>query len=99
MARYLLDTNILSELVRYPQGRVAECIAQMGEKAVCTSLIVASELRFAAAKKMLPRSPHRLKPSRQRWTTTHSSLLLTGNTPSCAFILKGPARLSGQTTC
>ncbi|MDP2267410.1 MAG: type II toxin-antitoxin system VapC family toxin [Thiobacillus sp.] len=51
MPRYLLDTNILSDLVRHPQGRIAECIAQMGEKAVCTSMIVASELRFGAAKR------------------------------------------------
>ena len=48
---YLLDTNILSDLVRYPQGRVAQRIAHVGETAVCTSMIVASELRFGAAKK------------------------------------------------
>jgi len=48
---YLLDTNILSDLVRYPQGRIAQRIAHVGEKAVCTSMIVASELRFGAAKK------------------------------------------------
>ena len=48
---YLLDTNILSDLVRYPQGRIAQCIAQVGEKAICTSVVVASELRFGAARK------------------------------------------------
>ena len=47
----MLDTNILSDLVRYPQGRIAQRIAQVGEKAVCTSIVVASELRFGAAKK------------------------------------------------
>ena len=51
MRRYLLDTNILSDLVRHPQGRIATCIAQVGEKSVCTSMIVASELRFGAAKR------------------------------------------------
>lgn len=51
MPRYLLDTNILSDLVRHPQGRIATCIAQVGERAVCTSMIVASELRFGAAKR------------------------------------------------
>ena len=49
--RYLLDTNILSELVRQPRGRVAEAIARVGETAVCTSIIVAAELRFGAARK------------------------------------------------
>lgn len=51
MPRYLLDTNILSDLVRHPQGRIASRIAQLGEISVCTSIIVASELRFGAAKR------------------------------------------------
>lgn len=55
MPLYLLDTNILSDLVRNPQGRVAACIAQVGEKSVCTSVVVASELRFGAVKRNAPR--------------------------------------------
>ncbi|MCS6785530.1 MAG: type II toxin-antitoxin system VapC family toxin [Thiobacillaceae bacterium] len=55
MRRYLLDTNILSNLVRFPQGRVAQRIAAVGEAAVCTSMIVAAELRFGAAKRDSPR--------------------------------------------
>lgn len=53
--RFLLDTNILSDLVRHPQGVVAKRIAELGEEAVCTSIVVASELRFGAAKKNAPR--------------------------------------------
>lgn len=53
--RYLLDTNILSDLVRNPHGGVAEKIAAVGEAAVCTSIIVAGELRFGAVKRNLPR--------------------------------------------
>lgn len=49
--RYLLDTNIVSDLVRQPQGRVAQRIRQVGEANVCTSIVVAAELRFGAAKK------------------------------------------------
>ena len=49
--RYLLDTNIVSELVRNPQGRIAERIRDIGETHVCTSIIVAAELRFGAMKK------------------------------------------------
>jgi len=48
---YLLDTNILSDLVRHPQGTIAQGIARVGENAVCTSVIAASELRFGAAKR------------------------------------------------
>ena len=48
---FLLDTNILSELVRRPRGRIADHIAKVGEQHVCTSIIVAAELRYSAAKK------------------------------------------------
>jgi len=49
--RYLLDTNIVSDLVRNPQGRIAQHIRKIGEGQVCTSIIVAAELRYGAAKK------------------------------------------------
>lgn len=49
--RYLLDTNIVSELIRNPQGRVTERIREVGESQVATSIIVAAELRYGAAKK------------------------------------------------
>jgi len=49
--RYLLDTNIVSDLVRHPQGRIAEHVRKVGETQVCTSIIVAAELRYGAAKK------------------------------------------------
>jgi tRNA(fMet)-specific endonuclease VapC len=48
---YLLDTNILSHLVRQPQGSIAARIAAAGEENVVTSLIVACELRYGAAKR------------------------------------------------
>lgn len=48
--RYLLDTNILSDLVRNPQGVVAARIAELGETVVGTSIVVAAELRYGAAK-------------------------------------------------
>jgi tRNA(fMet)-specific endonuclease VapC len=50
-ALYLLDTNTLSTLIRQPQGRVAERIAEVGEENVMTSVIVACELRYGAAKR------------------------------------------------
>lgn len=49
--RYLLDTNIISDLVKQPQGAVAKKITEVGEAAVFTSLIVACELRYGVAKK------------------------------------------------
>lgn len=50
-AGFLLDTNIVSDLVRRPQGAVAAKIAALGEGAVATSIVVAAELRYGAAKK------------------------------------------------
>jgi tRNA(fMet)-specific endonuclease VapC len=52
--RYLLDTNIVSDLVRNPQGKVARQVRTVGEKHVCTSIIVAAELRYGADKKGSP---------------------------------------------
>jgi tRNA(fMet)-specific endonuclease VapC len=49
--RYLLDTNIVSDLIRNPQGRIAEHIRRVGEAQVCTSVIVSAELRYGAEKR------------------------------------------------
>jgi len=53
--RHLLDTNIVSDLVRNPQGKVADRIFKVGKSQVCTSIIVAAELRYGAKKKKSPR--------------------------------------------
>jgi tRNA(fMet)-specific endonuclease VapC len=47
--RFLLDTNIVSELVRNPHGPVAMKLAAEGEALCAISIIVAAELRFGAA--------------------------------------------------
>ncbi len=49
--RYLLDTNILSELIRNPHGPLTNHIARAGEQSICTSIVVAAELRFGAKKR------------------------------------------------
>lgn len=59
--RYLLDTNIVSDLVRNPGGKVAQHIRVVGEARVCTSIIVAAELRYGAAKKGSPRLSSQLE--------------------------------------
>jgi tRNA(fMet)-specific endonuclease VapC len=47
---YMLDTNIISDLIRNPQGKTAKRIAKVGEDNICTSVIVAAELRYGCAK-------------------------------------------------
>jgi tRNA(fMet)-specific endonuclease VapC len=46
----MLDTNIISDLIRNPQGKAAKRIAKVGENNICTSIIVAAELRYGCAK-------------------------------------------------
>ncbi len=51
MSGYLLDTNIISDIIRNPAGSAARRIAQTDPKDICTSIIVAAELRYGCAKK------------------------------------------------
>jgi tRNA(fMet)-specific endonuclease VapC len=50
LTRYMLDTNMISDLIRNPQGKAAKRIARAGENNICTSIIVAAELRYGCAK-------------------------------------------------
>ena len=50
-ATYLLDTNILSEMLRNPFGALVRHIDNFDRHKICTSAIVASEMRFGAHKK------------------------------------------------
>ncbi|KAA0700985.1 type II toxin-antitoxin system VapC family toxin [Neorhizobium sp. P12A] len=58
--RYLLDTNIVSDVMHNPQGRVVQRIAQVGEDLVFTSILVVSEIRFGIAKSQSKRLAKRL---------------------------------------
>lgn len=45
--KYLLDTSILSDLIKHPDGNAAQKIAGLeDENLCCTSVIVACELRY-----------------------------------------------------
>ena len=56
MSRFLLDTNILSSLIK-ERGRspVLARAAEVGQDRLCTSIIVAAEIRYGVAKKASPR--------------------------------------------
>lgn len=51
MTRYMLDTNVISDLIKNPKGKAAKRIARVGEESICTSIVVAAELRYGCAKK------------------------------------------------
>ena len=55
MIGYLLDTNIISDVIRNPDGHVARHIDQAGPKEIFTSIIVAAELRYGCVKKGSPK--------------------------------------------
>lgn len=55
MSGYLLDTNIISDVIRSPEGSAARRIEQLGPKEIFTSVIVAAELRYGCAKKGSPK--------------------------------------------
>ncbi|MEM8828298.1 MAG: type II toxin-antitoxin system VapC family toxin [Cyanobacteria bacterium P01_G01_bin.19] len=58
---YLLDTNVISELIRNPQGLIFYKIQKIGESKICTSIIVAAELRYGVRNKNSPRLTKKLK--------------------------------------
>lgn len=47
----MLDTNIISDLIRNPFGRVAREIADNAEAGIVMSIISAAELRYGAARR------------------------------------------------
>ncbi|MEQ8857900.1 MAG: PIN domain-containing protein [Pseudomonadales bacterium] len=59
--RNLLDTDVLSDLVRAPQGPVAVAITAAGEDTVCTSIVVAGELHYGARRSGSPALRNRIK--------------------------------------
>ena len=48
--RFMLDTNVIFDLICDPMGKVARQLELEGESSVCSSMIVASELRYGVAK-------------------------------------------------
>ena len=46
----MLDTNIVTDLVRNPAGKAAARLAAVGDDGIAISIIVAAEIRFGLAK-------------------------------------------------
>jgi len=92
--RYLLDTNIVSDLVRNPQGKVAQHIRRLAKRKSCTSIIVAAELRYGATKKRLTAA---LGPARSgAWGVGSLALRGAGRCPPTDCCVRGLSRLADQ---
>jgi tRNA(fMet)-specific endonuclease VapC len=48
---WMLDTNIVSALIKSPTGPVYDQLVAVSPETVCTSMVVACELRFGALKR------------------------------------------------
>lgn len=48
---WMLDTHVLSALIRDPRGTVMQRLSGVAPDVVCTSIVVACELRFGARRK------------------------------------------------
>ena len=48
--KYMLDTNIVSAIVRDPRGRVLERLTEVGEENVCISIITHGEIWYGVRK-------------------------------------------------
>ena len=51
MRRYLLDTNILSDVIKNPRGKAAKRISAKQPDVFFTSIVVAAEMRYGIEKK------------------------------------------------
>ena len=49
--KYLLDANAISHIVRFPTGKVAERLTEVGSEMVFTSIIVSAEVMYGVRKK------------------------------------------------
>lgn len=61
MTRFLLDTNIVSDLMRDPHGPVGTKVREVGGWNTYTSSIVLAELRFGIVRKKSERLARRLE--------------------------------------
>jgi tRNA(fMet)-specific endonuclease VapC len=50
MTRFLLDTNVVSALVKQPAGELARRVGRMAPQTVVTSIVVVAELKFGAVR-------------------------------------------------
>jgi len=58
---WMLDTNTLSDLIRNPRGAILQRLDSIDPDAVCTSIVVACELRFGAKRKGSDALTHRVE--------------------------------------
>jgi tRNA(fMet)-specific endonuclease VapC len=94
MALYLLDTNIISDIIRNKEGSCRRRLAALNAEAddVCTSMVVSAELRFGALKKGAPALTRRIEEALASMTI-HP---LTGEVDRIYAEIRAGLELAGQ---
>ncbi|MFS8978833.1 type II toxin-antitoxin system VapC family toxin [Cupriavidus necator] len=92
MTLFLLDTNIISDAIRNTRGPCAARIATIDPDSLCTSIIVAAELRFGAAKKGSPALSQRVNQALAGLRV----LPLSGDADHCYGELRAALERSGR---
>ena len=94
----MLDTNIVSEIIRNPAGRAAQR-ARAAENSVCVSVIVAAELRYGCARKASPQLLRRVEEFLAEVPVLPSMSRPTASMVPSAPNWRLPAARSDRTTC
>ncbi|MFY4713432.1 type II toxin-antitoxin system VapC family toxin [Burkholderia glumae] len=92
MTLYLLDTNILSSVIRDPRGACATRIGHTQPEQICTSIIVAAELRFGVFKRGSPTLAQRV----EQLLASLSVLPLQPDADQCYGRLRADLEKQGQ---
>lgn len=97
MTSYILDTNILSDLIDNPLGAAQKHLDHLTDVWVCTSIISAAELRYGAVRKQSIRLSHEVEEVLSRIEIVAFSPDAT--TPICAPNSNAEEPRSAATTC
>lgn len=99
---YLLDTNIVSDLVRNPHGTAAIRLVEAESEAgtlIVTSIVVACEARFGILRKGSPRLEERVEGVLSRLSILPLTRGRTGTMPGFGSNWNGKARRLARMTC
>ena len=61
MTSYILDTNILSDLIDNPWGAAQKRLDRLNDVRICTSIISAAELKYGAVRRQSIRLSHEVE--------------------------------------
>jgi tRNA(fMet)-specific endonuclease VapC len=95
----MLDTNVVSDLMRDPRGYPKVRIGELGETGLAVSVIVAAELRYGAAKRGSERIEKQVESILSQLIVAPFNRRPIRVTPCCESIFGRSVCRSARTTC